>query len=190
MDNPWTKIKSNLIYENAWIRVYQDDVILPDEKEGSYGLVKTKGGVGVVAINNEGELYLVGQYRYAPDVYSLEIPKGAFDSFDSTESPVDAAKRELKEETGIIADTWIQLGTVHTLMGYSNDIVHLFLATDLSFGQSSPGTNECISTFTVPFHEIGTIIREGFIIDGKKIKITDATSIVAIFLAKDLMEKD
>lgn len=189
MKNPWTKIKSHLIYESAWIKVHYDDVIRPDGKKDVYSIVKTKGGIGVVAINKEGELYLVAQYRYAPDIYSLEIPKGAFNSFDCTESPLETAKRELKEETGITADRWVELGTVHTLMGYSNDIVHLFLATDLSAAQSSPESTEDIRVFTVPFHQIETIISDGFIVDGEKIRISDATSIAAIFLAKDWMGK-
>lgn len=186
MINPWKKIKSHLIYGDPFIQVHCDDVICPDGKKGSYSLVKTKGGVGIVAISREKELYLVGQYRYAPDTYSLEIPKGAFTSFGSVESSLEAAKRELKEETGITADTWLQLGTVHTLMGSSNDIVHLFLATDLSLGQSSPEAVEDIRIFTVPFHQIGTIIRDGLIVNNEIFKITDATSIAAIFLAKDL----
>jgi len=189
MKNPWTKIKSHLIYENEWIRVYRDEVIRPDGKEGIYSVVKTKGGIGVVAINKKGELFLVAQYRYAPDIYSLEIPKGAFNSFESTESPLETAKRELKEETGIIADKWVELGTVHTLMGCSNDIVYLFLATDLSITESSPESIEDIRVFTIPFHQIETIIKEGLVINGKKIKISDATSIAAICLTKDLVKK-
>ena len=189
MKNPWIKIRSNLIFEDKWIKVYRDDVIGPDNKNGNYSYVNTKCGVGVIAINKEGELYLVGQYRYAPNTYSLEIPKGGFYSFNSDESPLEAAKRELKEETGISAGSWVELRAVHTLTGHSNDIVHLFLATDLSFGISSPDENECINVFCVQFDKIDTIIREGLFIDGKKEMITDATSIAAIYLAKDLIKE-
>lgn len=189
MNNPWKKINSHLRYDNHWIKVYQDEVIRPDGKEGLYGVVKTKGGVGIVAINDKEEIFLVSQFRYAVDVYSLEIPKGAYNSFDSSESPLDTAQRELKEETGISAETWIELGTVHTLMGYSDDTVHLFLAKDLIVSQNSPDDTEVIKIHTVPSNQIEIILRDGFLIDGEKIRMTDATSIAAIFLAKDFINK-
>ncbi len=188
MKNPWIKIRSNLIFEDKWIKVYHDDVIGSNKKKGSYSYVKTKCGVGIVAVNSKGELCLVGQYRYAPDIYSLEIPKGGFHSFNSDESSLQAAKRELKEETGISAGNWVELGAVHTLTGHSNDIVYLFLATDLSFGISFPDENECINVFYIKFDKIDTVIREGLFIDGKKEMITDATSISAIYFAKDLIK--
>lgn len=189
MKNPWIKIRSNSIYEDKWIKVYHDDVIGPNKKKGSYSYVKTKCGVGIVAVNNEGELCLVGQYRYIPNMYSLEIPKGGFYSFNSDESPLQAAKRELKEETGISAEDWVELGSVHTLTGHSNDTVHLFLATKLSYGVSSPDENECINVFYIKFDKIDNVIREGLLIDGKKEMITDATSIAAIHFAKNLIKE-
>ena len=179
----------HLKYNDSFIKVYQDDVKRPDNKKGTYSVVKTKGGVGVVAIDSEDMLYLVGQYRYAPDVYSLEIPKGAFNSFDSTDSPLETAKRELKEETGLTSESWNELGLVHTLMGYSDDKVQLFLARDLSHGPISLESTEVIKVYSLPFCKIETVIREGLITNEKKIKITDATSIAAIFLARNFIRK-
>lgn len=188
MRNPWTKIKSRLAYETPWFKVIKDDVIGPDGKNNVYDIIRTKGGVGVVTLNDKGELYLVGQYRYATDGYSIEIPKGAFESFHLVEEPLEAAQRELKEETGISANRWIELATVHTLVGHSDDTVHLFLATDLAFGHSFPDDTEEIRLFAVPLAEIGKVIRDGLSIDGERAKMTDATSITAILLAKDLVE--
>ena len=86
-------------------------------------------------------------------VYSIEIPKGAFESFGSSEDPLDAAKRELREETGVVAERWVKLGTVYTLMESSDDVVHFYLATDLSLGESAPEGTEDISVFIVPLSE-------------------------------------
>jgi 8-oxo-dGTP pyrophosphatase MutT (NUDIX family) len=185
MQNPWEKLSSNSVYKNNWIEVFQDDVLFkPNKKKGIYGVVKTKGGVGIVVLNNENEICLVSQYRYPPDVYSLEIPKGAL---DSSEDSIGAAKRELKEETGMEGKIWKELGMVHTLMGYSNDKVHLFLATDLTMSESNPESTEVIRIHYVSINQIEKVINEGLLIDGKKIKISDATSIAALFLAKNLL---
>ena len=187
MINPWTKVKSQLIYESPWVRLYRDNVIRPDGKPGVYDVVKMKGGIGIVAIDAEGLLYLVGQYRYALDCYSLEIPKGAFETFDSKETPLRCAQRELKEETGLVAGCWQELGMVHTLMGSSNDVVHLFLASDLTVGDSSPEGTEAIKVIKIPWSEAVKLIRAGYKLDSETVKMTDATSIAAILLARENM---
>ena len=180
----WKKVKSNEVYSSPWIKVFHDDVIRPHGEPGTYSVVKTKGGIGVVAIKNNDEILLVSQYRYAPAVYSLEIPKGAFNTFRSKEKPLDAAKRELMEETGAEAKKWEKLGVVHTFMGSSDDIVHLFLATDISIGESSlEGTEDDIKLLSVPLDKIDGIISEGLEVRNIKAKMTDATSIAAIGLA-------
>ncbi len=189
MKNPWKKLKSTIKYQNNWLKVYHDDVIRPDKKKGIYGLVKTKGGVGVVAINKNKEIFLVSQFRYAPNVYSLEIPKGTFNTFSHKEDALATAKRELKEEIGVTARKWVKLGVVHTLMGYSDDGVHLFLARDLTITKSSLEGTEDIKVFKVPFFKIEKVIKSGLILDKIKVKMTDATSMAAIFLAKSLIKK-
>lgn len=187
MEIPWKKVKSNVIYETSWVRLYHDEVIRPDGDKGIYTVVKTRGGIGVVPITENNEIVLVTQYRYAPEVFSLEIPKGSFNSFESNENPLEAAQRELKEEAGIIAQEWTELSVVHTLMGASNDKVYLYLAKNLSFGPSFPEPSEDIRVFFIPLADIAQIIRNGILVEDTNILITDATSIAAIYLAKELL---
>ena len=102
--NPWITKASKVVYENPWIKVTHNDVLNPAGKLGIYGSVSFKNiAVGILAIDEEGYIYLVGQYRYAIDSYSWEIPEGGC---PIAKDPLDAAKRELKEETGIIANKW------------------------------------------------------------------------------------
>src|ERR687890_1606450 len=108
--NPWRKISSREVYENPWIRVREDEVLRPDGEPGIYGVVHFKNvAVGVLAVEGD-ELYLVGQYRYTLDRYSWEIPEGGC---PEGEEPLDAARRELEEETGLRARCWEKLGEAH-----------------------------------------------------------------------------
>lgn len=183
MKELWTKLGSKTVYENPWIRVVQDDVIRPDGGSGIYGVVHTKSGIGVVVVDEFDRAYLVAQYRYATSTYSLEIPKGAFNRFDGDETPLEAAKRELSEETGVTASKWEELATVHTLMGYSDDKVYLFMATQLSYGKSTLDEDEFLSVVTVPIQSIQDILRTGMTIGDTTYHMTDATSIAALLLA-------
>lgn len=179
----WQRGKRSLLYSNRWIRLHKDMVIDENGVNRDYCVVGTKGGVGVVPISKAGEVFLVAQYRYPPDIHSLEIPKGAFDSFDSRETPLEAAKRELMEETGITAGEWKDIGVVNTLMGYSDDLVHLFCATDLTFGESNPDTYEQIEVVKMPLSDVWAVTKGGLEIMGELFFMRDATSIAAIALA-------
>ena len=172
----WQLKKSKRVYSSEWMRVRQDDVIRADGSDGVYSVVELKGGVGVVAVNNKKEIRLVGQYRFATDTYSWEIPKGSLDKFENPEKPLDAAKRELEEETGLFAKKWEELTMVHTLMGYSNDKVYLFLATDLKQNKPHPDEVEDITIKFVTIQAFKNMV--------KKKEITDATSIAAVLLAE------
>ena len=101
--NPWTTLSSRLMYENPWIRVREDQVLRPDGQPGIYGVVEFKNrAVGVLPVDDEGCIWLVGQHRYPLNSYSWEIPEGGS---PQTEPPEETAQRELKEETGLSAGT-------------------------------------------------------------------------------------
>jgi hypothetical protein len=99
--NPWTTLSSRPVYDNPWIRVREDQVLRPDGLPGIYGVVQFKNrAVGVLPIDGEGRIWLVGQYRYPLKAYSWEIPEGGS---GPSETPEATAHRELREETGLIA---------------------------------------------------------------------------------------
>lgn len=175
----WIVENSNYVYKDPWIRLRVDKIIRENGVAGNYSVVEIKGGIGVVALTNDNKIVLVGQYRYAPDVYSWEIPKGAFSDFATKETPVDTAKRELEEETGITAAKWQEITMVYTLLGSTDDKVFLFLATDLNIGKPHFEKTENIVIKNVSFNEFYEMVKNQ--------EITDATSIAAVALVEKLL---
>jgi len=153
-----------------------DDVIRPDGCRGTYAVLELKGGVGIVVVNAARRICLVGQYRYAPERYSWEIPKGAFARFDDRSAPLETAKKELREETGITAQEWRELGWVHTLGGSTNDAVCLYVAKGLQQGEPARESSEVIRVRMVTLNQYRDMVARG--------QITDATTIAAVHLAE------
>lgn len=168
--NPWRTVSRRVTYENAWIRVRHDEVIRPDGLPGIYGVVHYRNlAIGVLPIDDEGFTYLVGQYRYTLDVYSWEIPEGGC---PEGEEPLEAARRELLEETGLVAAEWTQLGTAHLSNSVSDESAIYYLATKLTQFEAQPEGTEKLELMRMPFAEALQMVREG--------KITDALSVMAI----------
>jgi 8-oxo-dGDP phosphatase len=183
MHGAWTTKGTKIVYRNPWIRVEENEIVRSNGSCGVYGVLRTKGGVGAVVVDDSRNLILVAQYRYPTDSHSLEIPKGAFDSFDGTETALAAVQRELAEETGVTALDWRQMATVHTLMGYSDDTVHLFFACDIRIGESHPDENEHLTCVKLPIDHLQEAFTNGLAIAGKKFFLSDATSIAGILMA-------
>jgi 8-oxo-dGTP pyrophosphatase MutT (NUDIX family) len=164
--NPWKKLNSKVVHKNPWFYVRQDRVIRPDGLEGDYNVVVTPGAVFVVALDEDQNVYLIGQYRYPTDQYSIEIPAGSHEGKDSLE----AAKRELQEETGLIAKHWKELGTFQTANGLLSEKCKVYLATGLEqtepSGQEEEGIDQVIK---VPVKECFAMIKRGEITDGQSI---------------------
>ena len=164
VDNPWRRVSGRLVYENAWIKVREDQVITPTGKPGIYGVVDTRIAVGVVALTDTNDLYLVGQYRYPTDVYSWEIPEGGG---EDNESPLDAAQRELREETGLLAQSWEQLGgEVHLSNCFTSERAFIFIARGLSQGPSAPDETEDLAIQKISLTQAIAMAEGGQIYDG------------------------
>jgi 8-oxo-dGTP pyrophosphatase MutT (NUDIX family) len=173
MNTNWKTLESRIIHATPWLRLREDQVEQPGQPVRAYAVVEFKGGVGVVAVDDQKRFVLVGQFRYPIGRYSWEIPKGAFPTFDQqSRNALELAKQELKEETGLAAERWENLAVVHTLLGSTNDEVTLFYACDLSRGDSELEPVEDISTRWVSLSGFWEMVDRQ--------EITDATSIAAV----------
>ena len=170
---PWTRRTRRVAYENPWITIWHDEVIRPDGEPGIYGVVHFANlAVGVLALDDTGQVPLVGQYRYALGRYSWEIPEGGV---PAGESALDGARRELREETGVEAGHWIELCRSHLSNSVSDEEAVLFLATGLSHGVATPDGTESLVVRWVPFDEVLAMTLDG--------RITDAMTILAVHRA-------
>lgn len=169
-DNPWQTLESRHIYENPWISVREDKVIQPDGAPGIYGVVHMKNkAIGVVPIDADDHIYLVGQYRYTLNCYSWEIPEGGG---PENEDALTSAQRELLEETGLVAAGWQQLGIAHLSNSVTDEEATYFLATDLTQHEAQPEGTEDLQIKRVPFSEALQMVANG--------EITDSLSIIGI----------
>lgn len=169
--SPWRTKSSREVYKNAWIRVREDQVIRPDGKPGIYGVIEIWPSVGVVALDHEDRIVLVGQWRYTVDRYSWEIPRGG--SHPHETDMLEVAKRELLEETGVSAKGWERLGAVDVCNGVANDVQTLYLATELTCGgETSFDPEEDITVSWQPFKEAIRMVLDG--------RITEVCSAAAI----------
>jgi len=161
--NPWRRQRRTLAYENAWIQVHHDEVIRPDGQPGIYGVVHFRNrAVGVVAIDGDDRVALVGQFRYTIERYSWEIPEGGV---ASGEDPLDGARRELREETGIEAATWREIGGFDLSNSITDETGMLYLATGLTDGPTAPEATEDLRLRRVPFAEALAMVDRAEILD-------------------------
>lgn len=168
--NPWRTLESRLIYENPWIAVREDKVIRPDGQPGIYGVVHMQNkAIGVVPMDADGNIYLVGQYRYTLEEYSWEIPEGGCPPH---ETPLQAAQRELLEETGLEARRWEELGKVHLSNSVTDEEATYFLATDLVQREARPEGTEKLELMKVPLAEALRMVLAS--------EITDSMSMIGI----------
>jgi ADP-ribose pyrophosphatase len=172
-ENPWKTLKVSTVYENPWIRMEHHDIVNPTGKSGIYGVVHFKNrAIGIIPIDKEWNTWLIGQYRYALNEYSWEIPMGGGpNELDLLES----AKRELKEETGLIAEKWTQIMRIHTSNSVTDELGYVYLAKDLTQGEPEFEETEVLQIRKLPFPEALEMVMSG--------EITDSLSIAGILKA-------
>jgi 8-oxo-dGTP pyrophosphatase MutT (NUDIX family) len=171
--NPWTRLSRTLAYRNPWIEVYHDAVLQPDGAPGIYGVVHFRNrAVGVVVLDDRDQVLLVGQFRYTLDVYSWEIPEGGA---PTGEDPLQAAQRELLEETGYTADRWELILRSHLSNSVSDEEAFCYLATGLHAGTASPEGCEQLQIQWVPFATALDMLAQG--------RITDSLSMLGLLQA-------
>ena len=179
MKNPWTTLDSTTAYENQWIKVTHHNVLNPSGNPGIYGVVHYKNlAIAIVPLDKDNNTWLVGQYRYTLDEYSWEVPEGGG---PLGELPLESAKRELLEETGIRADAWQEVGKLHLSNSVSDEVGLVFVAKDLHFGEAKPDETEDLKIKKLPFEEAVEMVARG--------EITDALAVSAILKVDLLMRR-
>ena len=182
--NPYSDesiLEKNLSRERVFngIILHLDHLIneLPNGKHAKREVAMHVGASAVLPVDEEKNVYLVRQFRAPIDQVLLEIPAGKLDSVD--EDRLLAAKRELKEETGLDAEDWVHLTDTFTTPGFSNERISLYLARDLKFGESRPDEDDFLNVIKLPFEEAFAMVMRG--------EIRDAKTQIALCIAKNLI---
>ncbi len=175
--NPWKITGQKQVYDNPWISVTEYDVINPSGGKGIYGKVHFKSiAIGIIPLDQALNTWLVGQYRFSLNQYSWEIPEGG-GSLDL--DPLDSAKRELLEETGLMANHWDILMQMHLSNSVTDELAIVYLARELEQHSPEPEETEQLIIKKLPFDEAYNMVEEGI--------ITDSITVAAILKIKLLM---
>ncbi len=177
MENPWKQLSRKKIYDNPWIEVFEDQVINPRGGQNLYGKVSFKNkAIGIIPIDEAQHTWLVGQYRYTLDEYSWEIPMGGG---DRRLDILTAARRELKEETGLSAGQWTNIMRLHTSNSVTDEEGFVFLAQDLTQGATEFDETEDLAIRRLPLQEAVAMVMAG--------EITDAISVAGLLKVARLL---
>jgi len=171
MQKKWTTLSKEDIYENPWIKLEEHQVINPGGGTGIYGKVHFKNtAIGIIALDKEDHIWLVGQHRYPLNEWSWEIPEGGGPKGIEV---LDSAKRELKEETGLVAEKWTLIQRAHLSNSVSDEEGFIFLAEELKQEKLELEDTEAdMKVWKLPFTEALQLVLDG--------KITDSLSVMGI----------
>ncbi len=172
-------ISSSEVYSGRLLHVFKDDIILPNGKKSTRELIRHNGAVAVVPLLDNNNVIAEHQFRYPFGKVIVEIPAGKLDSLD--EDHLEAAKRELKEETGYEADEWIEMGAIYPSVAYTTEIIWLYLAKGLKKGESKLDEDEFLNVVEIPLKEFVDKVMSGEVCDAKtETAILKAARIVEI----------
>ncbi|MEZ2339056.1 NUDIX domain-containing protein [Mucilaginibacter sp. RCC_168] len=176
-ENPWKITSSKNVYDNPWINVTEHQVINPSGNPGIYGQVHFKNtAIGIIPLDDELNTYLVGQSRFPLNQYSWEIPEGG--GPEGTD-PLESAKRELLEETGLKASQWTEIQRMHLSNSVSDELSIIYLARGLSQFEAEPEDTEQLIVHKVPFADVYRMVCDG--------QITDSVTVAAVLKVQLLL---
>lgn len=170
-------VSSEKVFEGKIISVRIDKVAMPDGDVATRELVKHPGGVGVVALTDNGEIILVKQFRKPIEKVIYEIPAG---KLDAEEAHYDCGVRELEEETGLKAGKFEYLGFIYPSPGFVDEVTHVYLATELYRGEAHPDDDEFLDVEKIPFMRAYEMVMNG--------EINDAKSVFGILKSKEILK--
>lgn len=158
-------VSSTEVYSGRLLHVYKDDIILPNGRPSTRELIKHNGAVAVVPLLDNGNVIAEHQFRYPFGKVIVEIPAGKLDSAD--EDHLEAAKRELREETGYEADEWIEIGELYPSCAYTTEIIWLYLARGLRKGERHLDEDEFLNVVEIPLKDFVDMVMKGEVGDSK-----------------------
>jgi ADP-ribose pyrophosphatase len=176
LDYVETTVKSELVYDGRILRVKNDTVSLYNGALAGREVVEHSGGVGIIPVDEDGNVYMVRQFRYPAGESLLEIPAG---KLEYGEDPFECAVRELSEETGFTAETYTDLGRFYPSPGYCQEVLYIYLAQGLKPGKMHLDENEFLDVVEYPLDELVQMVMDN--------KLSDAKTIIAILKAKQIL---
>jgi ADP-ribose pyrophosphatase len=171
-------VNEKYLFKGRIINLRVDDITLPNGEPANREVVEHSGGVGIVAIDEKMDVYLVKQFRYPYKQNVLEIPAG---KLNKGENPKECGERELLEEVGVVAKSFVELGEIYPSPGYCEEIITIYLATDLEQKKQNLDEDEFLEIVKLPFAKALEMAANG--------EIKDAKTVVGLFRAKNLLDK-
>lgn len=172
------QLAKKYVYNGKIINLRVDDALLPNGKTALREVVEHPGGVCVAALTDQDEILLVKQFRYPYMEEILEIPAGKRDSKE--EAPLECGKRELREETGAVAGEFVFLGELYPTPGYCDEVIYIYAAKNLTFGETDPDDDEFLDVIKMPFNAALERVLSGEIKDAKT-----QTAVLKLKILKD-----
>ena len=158
------KVSSENVFDGVLLHVFKDKIELPNGNEAVREYIKHQGAVCVVPVTDEMEVVAVKQYRYPIGRVTIEIPAG---KLDAGEEPLEAAKRELSEETGVESADIEYMGGLYPSVAYTDEIIHMYVAKNLVYGQAHTDDDEFLNVVKIPLKEFAQMVMNGEIQDSK-----------------------
>ncbi len=157
-------LSSEEIFDGVAIHLYKDEILLPNGKKGVREVIRHPGAVCVLPYTDDGQVVFVNQFRYALDKVTLEVPAG---KLEKGEDPMEAALRELSEETGLSAENIFHIGDLYTTPALIDEVIHMYIATDLKEGKQHLDDDEFVNTLKMPLSKAVEMVMNGEIKDSK-----------------------